>query len=117
MARSLQFGLRLRAVRKERGLTQEELAEMIDRSVDAVSNMERGLSLPGSNTLVRLSEQLALPVEILAGWINEQRRPDQERVVLEARLTALTSLLDTRHLRLAIEQVRVLTDFFERSDS
>src|SRR5689334_11130070 len=36
------IGLRVRALRLERGLTQEDMAERIERSVDTVSNLERG---------------------------------------------------------------------------
>lgn len=35
---------------------------MIDRSVDAVSNIERGTSLAGYDTLERLAEGLGVPV-------------------------------------------------------
>lgn len=38
------FGLRVQALRRRRNLTQEELAEAIGRSVDTVSNIERGFS-------------------------------------------------------------------------
>jgi transcriptional regulator with XRE-family HTH domain len=38
-----QFGKRLRAIRKSRGMTQEELAELLDISIDFLSNMERGV--------------------------------------------------------------------------
>ena len=44
-------------VRKwELNLTQEEFAEMIDTSKDTVSNIERGLVIPSTPTLVKLAE-------------------------------------------------------------
>jgi transcriptional regulator with XRE-family HTH domain len=53
---------KIRAIRKLRGLTQEQLAEKIDRTVFAVSQLERGLSLPSFETLERLSIVLKVPV-------------------------------------------------------
>ena len=38
------FGRRVKALRQQRGLSQEQLAEAIGRSVDTVSNIERGFS-------------------------------------------------------------------------
>lgn len=55
-------GLRIRAIRKSRNLTQEELGNLLERSVDAVSNLERGVSHPSFETLDRLSQALNVPV-------------------------------------------------------
>ena len=40
------FGLRLRELRKSRGLTQKMLAERINKSVSAVSSYESNVQLP-----------------------------------------------------------------------
>jgi DNA-binding XRE family transcriptional regulator len=52
------FGLRLRTLRLERGLTQEQLAETADLHPTFISNVERGYSAPTLYTLVRLAEAL-----------------------------------------------------------
>lgn len=54
--------LRIKTIRKQRKLTQGQLAERIDRTVFAVSQLERGLSLPNFETLERLSLALDVPV-------------------------------------------------------
>lgn len=54
--------LRIRTIRKRRGLTQEALAEKIDRTADAVSQLERGRSLPSFETLERLAFALDVPI-------------------------------------------------------
>ena len=59
------FGNRLKQLRKYRGLTQEQLAERLDLSVEMVSFMERGIHGPSFETLGRLSEVLQLPVQDL----------------------------------------------------
>lgn len=53
---------RLKAARRARGLTQEKLAELSGRSVDAISGLERGLALPSFETLEQLSSVLAVPM-------------------------------------------------------
>ncbi len=39
-------GLRIKAIRKAKGLTQEEMGALLGRSVDAISNLKRGVSHP-----------------------------------------------------------------------
>ena len=50
------IGVRVRTLRKRRGLTQAELAGRIGRSVEALSVLERGRSTPTLPVLGRLSE-------------------------------------------------------------
>ena len=52
------FGRRLRYLRRLRDLTQEQLAETVDISVDFLSNIERGVNAPSFDTLERLAEAL-----------------------------------------------------------
>lgn len=56
------LGHRIKKLRKERGLSQEQLAERIDKSVDTVSNIERGKFSPRLDTALELAE--ALDVEV-----------------------------------------------------
>ena len=62
------FGKRLKLMRKVRGLTQEQLAEKLDLSVEMVSFMERGIHAPSFETLDRLSEVLLFSVRELFGF-------------------------------------------------
>lgn len=109
MDKKHRFGTQLRAIRKQRGLTQEQLAELIDRSVDAVSNMERGISLPSYETLGRLADKLGVPMRELMEAVEGDSAADPERVELEARLAVLARSLDKRNLRIALEQMAVLS--------
>lgn len=52
------FGRRLRELRKERGLTQEALAESADLSGNYISDLELGLKVPSLTILIRLSQAL-----------------------------------------------------------
>lgn len=50
------FGQRLNLLRKQRGLTQNELATEINYSDKAVSKWERGESVPDTYTVLRIAE-------------------------------------------------------------
>lgn len=52
------FGRHLRELRVARGLSQQRLADMIDSTHAFISNMERGLTLPGLAMLRRLADAL-----------------------------------------------------------
>ncbi len=58
MAEQFSLGIRLRNLRKERGLTQKELANLAGISVNAVSLIERDEISPSVTTLQSLAEAL-----------------------------------------------------------
>ena len=57
-----QFGMRLRVLRRKRGITQEQFAGLADISVDFLSLIERGINAPSFQTLEKLA--LALELEV-----------------------------------------------------
>ena len=67
MALSLrrQFGIRLKAIRLERKLTQEQFAELVGISVDFLSLIERGVNSPSFAVLEQMAGNLRLPVRDL----------------------------------------------------
>ena len=54
-------------IRKLRGMTQEELAETLDISRQAVSKWENGESVPDMDKLIRLGDVLGVSLDELAG--------------------------------------------------
>jgi transcriptional regulator with XRE-family HTH domain len=56
------FGKKLRAFRKERQMTQEEFAELLNISVDFLSLVERGLNAPSFESIEVFSITLGIPV-------------------------------------------------------
>ena len=60
-------GANIARLRRERGLTQAELAERISYSDKAVSKWERAESLPDVLTLISLAEQLGTDLNTLTG--------------------------------------------------
>ena len=69
------FGHRLRELRKERGLTQEALAESADLSGNYISDLELGLKVPSLTILVRLSQALGVATpDLLSDFTREAVR-------------------------------------------
>lgn len=54
------LGSRIRAVRKDRGLTQQELAHQTGLSVKTVRDIERGRKNPSYETVIRLLNRLGI---------------------------------------------------------
>lgn len=74
------FGRFLAQLRREKGMTQKELAATLYVSDKAVSKWERGLSVPDISLLVPLAEQLNVTVaELLQGSrVEEEQRFTRE---------------------------------------
>ena len=85
----------IRAARKSRGLSQEELAICLNVVRQTVSKWERGLSVPDSDMLVSLSDALDAPVATLLGEAVSEPGADGLRAVAE-RLEAVNLQLARR---------------------
>ena len=59
------FGDRVQALRRERGITQEQLAESIDKSIEHISYIERGERAPSFETILDIAEALEVSVPYL----------------------------------------------------
>ena len=57
----------IRAFRKAKGLSQEELAVKLNVVRQTISKWEKGLSVPDSDLLIAISEALETPVSTLLG--------------------------------------------------
>lgn len=99
--------LRIRTIRKRRGLTQEALAEKIDRTADAVSQLERGKSLPSFETLERLARALGVPIRDFfdAGKGDEG---GFQRTKLIAELLDVARGLPDKDLQMAVQLIEVV---------
>jgi len=95
-------GLRVREARKAAGLTQDALAVRLDRTVESISNLERGKSLPSLEGLAAIARGLGLRLSDLVADI-EADAVDREQVELESRAMAAIRMLDKTRLRIVAE--------------
>lgn len=87
-------------LRKEKGLTQAELAERVGVTGGAVSKWERGLCYPDIETVVRLAEVLDLSVgEILAGQRIQVYTPETVDTLAKESIAAYSGSERRRMLR------------------
>lgn len=83
----------IKAIRKSKGLSQEELAVKLNVVRQTVSKWEQGLSVPDSDMLSSISEALETPVSTLLGeTIGESKADD---------LKAISEKLEVINLQLA----------------
>jgi transcriptional regulator with XRE-family HTH domain len=101
------FGLRVQALRKHKKLTQEDLAEKIDRSVDTVSNVERGVSSTRIETAYRIAEVLGVDIYELFD-VRPVDVADRERRQLIEKLIDLACSEDVDTLAAIINQAEIL---------
>ena len=56
----MSYGQRILAIRRQKGMTQERFAEVLDTSVDFLSLIERGINVPSFETLERMAKRLRM---------------------------------------------------------
>ena len=61
----IQFGKRLKTLRKQAGLTQEQLAEATGLTIESISNIERGLFGPKFDNLEKIANEIGVEVKEL----------------------------------------------------
>ena len=69
--KSMLFGDRLRQIRKERGMTQEQLAEILGTSKQVLSRYEKNQRAPKITVATDYAEKLGIDVEYLLGDTEE----------------------------------------------
>lgn len=90
------FQENLKALRRKKGMSQEELAARLHVVRQTISKWEKGLSVPDSALLIRLAEVFDVPVSELLG----------ERIEAEEQPNALAEQLSRINEQLAIRNRR-----------
>lgn len=72
----MELGKNIYTLRKEKGLSQEKLAEKINVSRQTISNWELGETMPNPEQLILLSNELNKSIDELVG--NEIRQANQQ---------------------------------------
>jgi putative transcriptional regulator len=73
----------IKAIRKSKGLSQEELAIKLNVVRQTISKWEQGLSVPDSEMLISISEVFETPVSTLLGDTVIESKVDDLKVISE----------------------------------
>ena len=87
----------IRAMRKSKGLSQQELAMKLNVVRQTISKWEQGRSVPDSDMLILISEALEIPVSTLLGETIAETQVDD--------LKAISEKLEIINLQLAQKNV------------
>ena len=80
---SIMLNENIKAIRKSKGLSQEELAIKLNVVRQTISKWEQGLSVPDSDMLISISEALETPVSTLLGETVTEPESDELKVISE----------------------------------
>ena len=101
------FGSRVQFLRKQKNLTQEELAEQTDKSKDTISNIERGIS----STTIENAMAIAYALGVAPADLFELPISNHANKSYSDHMRALLLLCadeDEEWLKAAIAQVKIL---------
>lgn len=91
----IKLGKRIRAIRKEKGLTQEKLAEITELSANHISHIERANTMVSLPTLVQIVNALGVTVDdVLCDSVEKAKLPYINKI------TSLSSDCDEKEIRL-----------------
>lgn len=97
----LEIGLKVRAAREARGMTQEQLAEAINQATRTISYLETGKKMPTLTTLLQVASALRRSLEaFLPSTSGEEADP--VIVQAEARLSEILRNLSTKDIDLVV---------------
>ena len=80
------FSENLKALRKQKGFSQEELATRLHVARQTISKWEKNLSVPDADTLIRLAEILEVSVSELLGEKIENENATSEGVKISVNI-------------------------------
>ena len=90
----------IRTFRKERSLTQEQLAEALGVTAGAVYKWEAKLSIPELGLIIQMADFFDISVDVLLGYeisaIFPEYRKRKDQRVFGSRINAISPELSTR---------------------
>ena len=104
----LSIGETIRKLRKERNLTQEELAEQLNVTSQAISKWENGTGMPDISQVLPLASVFGVSTDVLFGIAGLNDAEEVEKIIDELHLKNKNLEIDD------YEQYRCLTEALER---
>jgi len=100
----IRIGQRVQKLRKDKKLSQEKLAEKIDKSTETISHIERGIFMPRLETAQEIADVLDVPLYELFTY--DVAETDKTRIRLTNEILRLLKDQPTDLLRTTLEQVK-----------
>ena len=102
------IGLRVKAARTQKGLTQPQLAEAIDKAFETISNIERGKTAPNFSTLADIAAVLGLPMREFFDVEDVEVSDARQRLLMQ--MNSMIPDLDDRQLNLLLKLGQVVQE-------
>jgi len=102
------IGLRVKSARRRAGLTQEQLSEAVSKAVETISNIERGHSLTGLETLEQIAKALNSPLGHFIEGYRPERRSSRRRASLQQAVLDASDKLSDDQLAVAVRLIEAL---------
>lgn len=94
------FGDNLKAIRKAKGYTQEELAIKLNVVRQTVSKWEKGLSVPDADMLTKIADVLETNISVLLGGEINKETDKNEVVQQLAKISEQLAIKNRRNKRI-----------------
>lgn len=101
------IGSRITEIRLSKKLTQAQLAEKVNLSVETISRLERAISFPSLKTLEYIAKALGVPLKSFFDFADSEPKNEVYERDL-AKLTAFLRTLSTKDIRLIHEILKVV---------
>lgn len=85
------FGKRVRELRQERGITQEQLAELMGKTTEHISFLERGERSPSFEVIVDLAKSLGVSMSYLMNIEFNIKQPEDRTELIDTLIAAPVS--------------------------
>lgn len=108
------LGSQIARIRKERDITQAKLAEMIDVTIETISRLERGVSIPSLKTLEIISNALNVPLKELFDFEYTMKSMDSEMEKVTRKLLAFLKSRTTGEVRMSYKILKGLFEEIEK---
>lgn len=103
------LGRRIAQLRKQKGMSQEDFADVSGKMINTISNIERGLSDPKVTTLMSISKALGISIDELFSE-NKQAQITEELPKNISTILQILKKQDDKTLKVIQKQIEALLE-------
>jgi transcriptional regulator with XRE-family HTH domain len=100
------FGIRIKKLRFDSNLSQQELADLCEVSVDQIANIERGKNFAGETTISMLADALKVPQPALFDYSENEAFVKSGGMKWRASRSSNTVQMRNRKLQITVRRNR-----------